>query len=366
MAAFFYGKFAEHFVLPFLATIVAILLLRPLANRIGLVDIPGARKVHQGQIPLLGGIAMFISLALTCYSVHVQDKHLTGFFLGAGLLVLVGIWDDWKDIGPWTRVSAQAAATLAMVYVSGLYLHNVGNIFGTGIVSLGLGAIPFTLFCVIGVINAVNMSDGADGLAGGTALIALGWFSVSDALAGGQPLAGHTIILTGAVAGFLLFNFRFPWQRRFVIFMGDAGSMLLGYALAWTAVSLSQRTAHPIPPITAVWILGLPVMDTISVMIRRKIKGRRVFSADRDHLHHLLHKAGLTIRQTVLLLYLIALVCGLIGVAGWQLGASDALMASLFLITFAFYSLGAATLSYKHESTRQSIRTRTAVQIERR
>jgi UDP-GlcNAc:undecaprenyl-phosphate GlcNAc-1-phosphate transferase len=333
-----------------------ILLLRPIAVRINLVDAPGGRKNHRGKVPLLGGIAMFLALVLSYLAAPWHEASLAAFLLSAGLLVAVGIWDDWRGISAWARLLAQAIAVLGMIYLAGISLHNLGNLFGEGAVILGWSAVPFTLFAVIGVINAVNMNDGADGLAGGVTLIALAWFNVADKLAGGAPLADHTVMLAGAVAGFLLFNFRLPWRHRSSVFMGDSGSMLLGLALGWTAIALSQRGEGAMTPITAVWILGLPLIDTVSVMLRRVLAGHNPFWPGREYLHHLLQDAGLSLRHAILVLYGLALACGLIGVVGWQLGTPDVAMLVVFLAVFICHFV--LTTRYAKQKQSEKIRAK--------
>lgn len=339
------GVVLFHIILPFIITVGAIVLMRPIAFHIGLVDHPDTRKKHSGQVPLLGGITMLLALASTSIGLHLHDKGLKAFLMASSVLVLVGAWDDMKNLSVRVRFPAQTVAVLLMVYLGHVRLHNLGDLLGHGPVLLGWLAVPFTLFCVVGVINAVNMIDGLDGLAGGCSLIALGWFAIADRFSGGPQLSAHTILLIGALAGFLLFNFRFPWQPRFRIFMGDAGSMLLGFALSWTAISLTQSgDGHGLSPITAVWILGVPLMDTVSLMLRRGLRGRSMFTADRDHLHHALIDAGLSVRQAVGVIYALTILFGLIGVIGWKVGIAQPIMLTIFLVTFVVYTITLASV----------------------
>jgi UDP-GlcNAc:undecaprenyl-phosphate GlcNAc-1-phosphate transferase len=195
-----------------------------------------------------------------------------------------------------------------------------------------------TVFAVLGVINAMNMIDGADGLASGLALIALLAFAAilsADAGLGGTLLPA----LVAAVAGFMVFSLRTPWRKRASVFIGDAGSMLLGFALAWYAVDLAS-VRDAMTPITAVWILAIPLMDTVSLMVRRMLKGVSPFAADREHLHHILQRVGFTHGQTVAILLGISLLLSAIGVAGWRLGVPEYAMFYAFMALFALYLYG--------------------------
>ncbi len=217
---------------------------------------------------------------------------------------------------------------------------NLGDLFGLGEVALtGSVAFLFTLFCVVGVINALNMSDGLDGLAGGLALIAAGWLIVlvqsAPSLQRGNSDA--LLILVMVIAGFLCFNLRPPWRARASVFMGDAGSTMLGFVLAWFLVHLSQGPAAVMVPMTAVWILAVPLLDTVAVMIRRIRAGHSPFAADRQHLHHLLLGLGLSDGQTTALLLAVALTTGAAGVAAYGLGAPEHLQFYAFLVLFGLY-----------------------------
>jgi UDP-GlcNAc:undecaprenyl-phosphate GlcNAc-1-phosphate transferase len=194
------------------------------------------------------------------------------------------------------------------------------------------------VFAVLGVINAMNMIDGVDGLAGGVALIALLIFAAFVA-ATGQLHTTLLLPLIGGVAGFMLFNLRTPWRSRASVFMGDAGSVLLGFSLAWYSVNLAQ-VRDVFTPITAIWILAVPLMDTTALMIRRVIKGRSPFSADREHLHHILQRAGFTPGETVAILYALTLLMAAVGVAGWWLGLPEYVMFYAFMALFVAYFYG--------------------------
>ncbi len=330
----------EHFIFSgaaFLASLAFILLFRKPAVHFGLVDYPGGRKMHGAAVPVVGGVAIFCAFAVTALLLGKLGSSHASLIAAALLLVGVGIADDLHDLSARSRFIAQMLAAVFMTSWGGLYVSSLGNLFGTGSLALHDWAIPFTVFGVIGVINALNMTDGVDGLAGGLSLISLVFFACVAWLAGMLPQFSLLIILVGGVAGFLVFNFRHRWRREAAIFLGDAGSMMLGFVLAWFAVELTQGQHPPLTPITAVWIMAVPLLDTVSIMIRRVLQGRNPFAADRGHLHHLLLRAGYPAERAVRLILALAAVLGAAGIAGWYWRVPEALMFYAFIGVFAVY-----------------------------
>jgi len=323
-------------------TAAMILLFRHYAPQLGVVDVPGGRKRHHGDIPLVGGLAMFGGLVVVALIAlmtgSLQAKHVA-FFTAITLLVVTGFVDDRSGLSPRRRFVLQAIAALIMVYGADIRLENFGDLFGFGDVTTGVLAAPITVFAVLGVINAMNMIDGVDGLAGGVALIALLVFSALLVAAGSLDQTLLLLPLIYVIIGFMLFNLRTPWRSHASVFMGDAGSVLLGFALAWYAVDLAQ-VREAMTPITAVWILAVPLMDTTALMVRRVIKGRSPFSADREHLHHILQRAGFTPGETVAVVYTLSLLAAAIGVAGLSLGLPEYLMFYAFVAVFSLYFYG--------------------------
>lgn len=323
------------YVISFCAVTAVVILFRNPASRLGLVDMPGGRKEHDGATPVIGGIAMFIAFMLAALSSGQPLNQFYALFAALLILVLVGLLDDLKDLSARSRFVAQIFAALLMASWGGVVIEDLGNLFGGGSVHLQGWAIPFTVFSVIGVINALNMIDGADGLAGGVSLVVLALFAAVAWLLGMAIHATLILTLAAAVLGFLVFNMRSPWREKASIFMGDAGSMMLGFALAWFAVDLGRV----ITPITMVWIFAIPLMDTVSCMLRRVMKGRSPFSADREHLHHVFMRAGLSVSKAVLLIVLISFLMGFIGLAGWYYKVPEYVMFYAFALIFSIYYL---------------------------
>lgn len=321
----------------FISSASLVLFLRRVALRVGLVDAPGGRKQHEGKIPLVGGLAMFSGFA---FGVLLLAEPLTSYrslIAAMALLVIIGTVDDLSGLSPFSKFIWQALAALLMTSWGGVGIVQLGDLLGMGQVQLGSWTIPFTVVCVVGVINAINMSDGLDGLAGGIALIAVGCMAVAAIMAAQVTTARVLIVFACAIAAFLVFNLRSPWRRRALVFMGDAGSMMLGFVLTWFAVQLTQGEKPVLSPIIAVWLLGLPLLDMGSVLLRRVVRGRTPFSADREHIHHILLRAGYSIGQTVAILLALAAVLAVAGLSAWALNVPDAVMFYAFLTLFGFY-----------------------------
>lgn len=308
------------------------------AERIGLVDVPGGRKTHEGHTPLVGGIGMFAAFALCSLLVESALQPYRGLFAGMGLLLITGVFDDLQDLRLKERFALQVLAGIVLVSWGGLTIQSLGTIIPAfGPVDLGILAIPFTLLCVVGLINAVNMKDGADGLAGGVTLVMLFWLSVIATTADDPSALALPVLLGSSVLGFLAFNFPHRWRAKASVFMGDSGSTMLGFALAWFAIELAFEQGTGVPPVSIAWILALPVFDTILLMLRRVAKGQSPMAGDREHLHHIFQRAGFPARATVYILAGISFAMGAIGVGGWWLGVPEWTLWPPLLAVFALH-----------------------------
>src|SRR5215469_908175 len=272
---------------------LAIVALRPIAIAVDLVDRPGGRKIHHGDIPVVGGLAMFLGVVLGMGLLPLPGNSSGAFLAACAILVTVGLVDDRFDLSPWTRLPGQIAAVVVLVIGSGAMVVTLGNPFGTGAVYFSeYGAIAFTIFIVIAAINAFNMLDGMDGLAGTVALttfLATAYVSYTAGLM--IPLT-ISLVMIGAVCAFLLFNVPLRRNATAECFMGDAGSTLLGFCVAWLCIQISQGITKPVTSATALWFVALPLYELVWSTIRRVIRGVSPFKADTDHFHHLLLKAG--------------------------------------------------------------------------
>lgn len=321
-----------------LCSLISCYLLRPLAINYGLVDKPGGRKLHEDHIPLVGGIAMYMGLIITSVFVARHPILHPSFWCALTLLVGVGLFDGRYDIRAYKKMACQGLAGVMMVAWGDNVLSSFGNLLGNGDIALNYLAPLVTIFCVAGLINAVNMMDGMDGLAAGITLISLLGF----ALAGKHLSQSHLLailIIASSVFGFWLLNMRLPTRKKARIFMGDAGSMMLGFIIAWLAVDLSQGNDNAIRPVTALWLIGLPLMDTVRLMITRIMNGKHPFSADNEHLHHILLRSSGSHSRTVWLMLALSFAMALVGIACERAQVAESLMFTTFMALFAGYAV---------------------------
>ncbi len=197
-----------------------------------------------------------------------------------------------------------------MIYWGGVRVESIGPIFSPVPIELGVLSVPFTVFATVSVINAVNMCDGVDGLAGTLCLVALAMLSAAAVYAGNMVLFAALVPMMGAIVAFLLFNMRFPWQRSAQVFMGNAGSMFLGFTIIWVAFRLTQNPAHPVSPVIAPWLIAPPLLDTVVLFVRRIRGGRSPFAADTEHMHHFMLAGGFSPAQVVMVLGITSVALG--------------------------------------------------------
>jgi UDP-GlcNAc:undecaprenyl-phosphate GlcNAc-1-phosphate transferase len=289
---------------------------RNLAIARGWYDAPEARKVHTRPIPRIGGIAIAIAFWLPLGSLyfydntignayHARPELILGLLIGSLIMIATGLWDDIRGMRASAKLVLQIVAAL-VAWSFGYQIAAVGNPFGTVPIELGLLALPVTLLWIVAIVNAINLMDGLDGLAGGIALISVLTLFVVGVLEGNVIVSLTTVALAGALVGFLRHNFN-PAS----IFMGDSGSLTLGYVLALTSISGSAKSSTVVSLIMPMLALGLPLMDTVLAVIRRWMRGRPIFGADRGHIHHRLLDLGYSHRNAVLLLYAGCLVLGI-------------------------------------------------------
>ena len=318
-------------------TVIFVEVARRLAPSVGLIDSPNERKVHEGDIPLVGGIAIFAGILLVLAFTGSLVDHWA-FFLAAGLLVATGLWDDRFGVSPHPRLLMQSLAVLIIAVPGKGYISDLGTILPIlGTLSLGWMTIPFTVFAGVGLINAFNMSDGVDGLCGTLTLVALTGLGIAAGMAGRETELMLILALAGAVVGFLIFNVRLPHRKRALVFLGDAGSYLMGLSVIYLAMRLTQGQERAINPVTALWFCMLPIFDVIGMILRRVRRGQSPFSADREHLHHVFLLAKFSVTSTWLALTVVATSGMIIGLAGYIAGVSESIMFALFLVLGAAY-----------------------------
>lgn len=348
----------RHYLAIIVAAAAVTMILTPLvrwySDRHGFVDRPGGRKVHKEPISRLGGVAIFVGVAVALIAQFLGEKyfgwggsfvaqsaggrvHLLGLYSGLTLMFLVGLVDDLFDLNPSAKLLGQIAAG-TIVALSGLTIDFVGNPLGGGIILLGLLAVPVTVLYLVGFANVINLIDGLDGLAAGVSAIAATSLLLLAAQSNRLDAAALAAALIGACLGFLRFNFH-PAS----IFMGDSGAMFIGFTLATISLLGVMKTTATIALAVPLLIIGVPIFDTASAIVRRLRHKRPIQEADKGHIHHRLLGRGFDQRQTVVIIYVWSAA---LAVGAWAVRYSPgpvrfAALAILFIVTaFMAYWLG--------------------------
>ncbi|NPV73175.1 MAG: undecaprenyl/decaprenyl-phosphate alpha-N-acetylglucosaminyl 1-phosphate transferase [Pelotomaculum sp.] len=310
-------------------------LVRKWAFRCGALDRPDQRKMHDRVMPRLGGLAVYISFVAAVLLTREITLQVLGLLAGGSLILLLGVIDDIRGVSPRLKLAGQIAAACAVVPF-GLRVEFLTNPFSEELIALGLLSVPVTVMWIVSVTNAVNLVDGLDGLAGGTTCIAaltlaaVVW--IEAAATGGSQgqwdSVALAIILAAAVLGFLRYNF-YPAR----IFLGDSGSMYLGFSVAVLAVMGLAKSATFISVIIPVVILGIPILDTAFAIVRRYCGNKPIFQPDKEHLHHRLIEMGLSHPQAVLCLYGVNVILGLSAIAMTLVSPKQAIFLLVILST---------------------------------
>ncbi len=288
----------------FIAAIVLTPLVIRLSYRIGAVDKPNYRKVHIVSMPRIGGLAIFGAFMIGYFVMSPSDEHALGILLGAVLIILTGFLDDMIDITPKAKLVGQIGAALLAIVWGGLQIQFI-TLPVIGQVDFGWLSIPITVLWIVGITNAINLIDGLDGLASGVSAIALITMSVMAVIMGNTFVAMTAAILAASAIGFLFYNFH-PAK----IFMGDTGSLFLGYMISVLAL-LGFKNVAVISLIIPIIMLGVPISDTFFAIVRRIRMKQPISAPDKSHLHHCLLRIGFSHRQTVLIIYCIAILFGI-------------------------------------------------------
>lgn len=352
------------FIVSLVVGAVLTLLVRNRAIAMGWVQrVKSSRNVHVRPVPRLGGVAIvggffaplvgLLMVDSTVGELFSKETDLVfALFLGGSVIALLGLYDDFRGAGARKKFAVQfAVATL--LYVLGFRIDSIANPFGDPF-ALGWFGPLVTVLWVVGIINAVNLIDGLDGLAGGVAFFAVITNWVLALTRGDVLLSLMMAALAGAIIGFLIFNFN-PAS----IFMGDTGSMFLGFVLAAVSIKTSSKSGTVVTMVVPVIALGLPIMDTLLAMFRRAMLGRSMFSADKDHIHHrLMHHLGLTHRHAVLFLYGVSCLFAVVALGlAYANSAETAMLLSVMglMVVVLMRKLGYLNL----KSTQKVVATRT-------
>ncbi|MDH4078451.1 MAG: undecaprenyl/decaprenyl-phosphate alpha-N-acetylglucosaminyl 1-phosphate transferase [Nitrospira sp.] len=298
-------------------------LLRLVAERFQVMDLPGERKVHAHPIPRIGGVAFAIGACASIAWWGAKDTTTISVLLGCMIIVGFGVWDDRVDLGYRTKLVGQLLGALVVVWGGDVRFTTLPFLSETE-TPVWLGSL-FTIIFLIGVSNAVNLTDGLDGLAGGLSFLTLSGIAYLAYLSSDSTVLMLTVPFLGALLGFLRYN---TYPAR--IFMGDGGSQLLGFIMGVLVILLTDSVRGPFSPTLSLFLLGLPFLDTLGVTGQRLAEGRSPFVGDRAHVHHKLLRVGLTHYEAVTAIYLIqASMLGVAYVLRWE---SDTLILPLYLL----------------------------------
>ena len=324
--------------LTFVLTGVVIKFFKPLAEKFGLLDQPGGRKQHQVATPLIGGLALYVVVAIASLTWGRLGGELYFYLFSAGVMVVVGALDDRFHLGVRIRIVLEVVVACCMIFGAGIMLRDLGDIIGVGSIVMPMGiAVPFTIIAILGTINCLNMIDGLDGLAAGLALQSIITYVIL--IGGSGSILLPVIALIAGLMTFLVFNLQlYPKLQK--IFLGDAGSMLLGFTLVWLLARNSQvglPGAKLFEPVNALFILGLPLLDMVATIFRRAIKKKNPFKPDRTHVHHILLHAGFNPRQALVFLLICQFALNSIGVALDYFEIASYIQFAVFLTIFIIY-----------------------------
>ncbi|MCG7344307.1 undecaprenyl/decaprenyl-phosphate alpha-N-acetylglucosaminyl 1-phosphate transferase [Sporosarcina sp. ACRSL] len=327
----------------FIASIILTPLVIKFAFRIGAVDHPNYRKVHASVMPRIGGIAIFGAFVVGYLLLRPEDEHAIGILVGAVIIIITGFLDDMLDITAKAKMLGQLAAAIVVVTWGGLQIEFI-NLPFFGPFDFGYLSIPITILWIIGITNAINLIDGLDGLAAGVSTIALISITLMAMIMGEMFVVATAAILAASSLGFLFYNFH-PAK----IFMGDTGALFLGYMISVLAL-LGYKNVTMISLVIPIIILGVPISDTFFAIIRRVRMKQPISAPDKSHLHHCLLRAGFSHRQTVLIIYGLAILFGVAAVLFSQAtvwGAIVLIVVMLLAIELFVEIIGLAGTNYR-------------------
>lgn len=323
--------------------------MQRIAPVVGLLDHPEGRKQHQNSTAVVGGLGIVAGLLSLYFTLPDLFMAHWVVFVSVVLLMVVGIVDDLGHIHSAVRMLIQIAIGCAIHFAGNLPFLSVGDIWFIGDLGLGPYSLTFTCIAVVGGVNAINMMDGLDGLCGLMVTSALIWLSLMAYLAGHSEVFTLSSVLLCCVLAFLLFNYRFPWNERARVFLGDSGAYVLGFMIAALFLMASQGVykgeLQVLTPVTALWLLFIPLIDIAGVIWRRSRVSRWPVDDDREHLHYMLVDRGYSTETVVNGLFLLSMLLGGFGVALFYAGVSESWSYVAFMSCCVTYFILANRLS---------------------
>ena len=322
-----------NIIIGFLTSLISLIIFRPFAIKYNLIDFPNERKNHIGNIPLIGGVCVFLGLLIP-YLLFIEFDKFSSVLIITSLFILIhGVFDDFKNLKAPTKIVFQILVSSIMIYFTDVKLENFGDLFGISYpLQLGIFSFPITIVAVIALTNAINMIDGLDGLASGIVLIAITGIVFLSLIPVVSPLSSLLITIASALLPFIIFNI--SSSKNIKVFLGDGGSLFLGYVISWSLI-YSAENINNFRPSFALWCVAIPLFDFFTVIIIRIVKKQSVMIARKDHIHHFLEKFGFSKKLTLLIIIFSGFLILLIG--GFIENKFPAFSFSVFLILFLFY-----------------------------
>lgn len=320
------------------------------ANRLGLVDKPNKRKLHSGNVPLIGGLSVFLTVIITATLLLGMTSETIAVILSFTLMVATGVLDDRFDLSVRLRIVIQLISSTILVLGANINIESLGNILALGDLNLGVFSAPFTVLAIMAAMNAYNMIDGIDGLLGSLATITFIGLAVLAYLSNNNVVFVISLLMVFSLIPFLVHNlqiFRVP-----KVFMGDAGSMFIGLIIIWLMVLVLNPSLQfdyqlklmpidsegmTIRPVAMLWLITIPLMDMLGIMTRRVLKKQNPFKPDRDHLHHIFMRAGFSAREALLIISAAAIFWMFVGIALEYLKLQEFLVLAIYIGVFGVY-----------------------------
>ena len=330
-------------LITFISSLILVPLIKDIAIHINAMDIPDKRKVHKKPMPRLGGLAIFLSFLVGYMFFAPLTTQMISILIGSFLIILLGIIDDIKPLKATTKLWGQILVAIILVFYGKVYINEL-SFLGMNL-DLGLWAYPLSLFITVACINSINLIDGLDGLAAGTSSIYFITIIIISILLGRTDSLGFILclIMLGSTLGFLKYNFN-PAS----IFMGDTGSMFLGFMVAVISL-LGFKTATLTSFLIPILILFIPILDTLLAILRRLIKGESIGKPDKEHVHFQLLNKTSSVRKTVLIIYFINILFSIVSVL-YAIGLTDlAILLYLLLMIIVIIFIFKTDILYKHD-----------------
>lgn len=313
---------------------------RKIALAYGFADKPGGRKKHDNPVPPIGGLIIVPAFGIFTWAAGLQEIVPLPLLAGLFILLLMGAIDDAFSIKALVKFFIMVWTCCFVVVFGQARIVEVGNLFGFGIVELGIMTEAFSVMSIVLLMNAINMIDGADGLAGGFCALVVTAMLIVCAMAGQMVPFWALAILLAALLAFLAFNMRYPGHKRASVFLGDSGSLCMGLLLGWFCIKLTQGASAPLEPATVIWIIALPVMDAFALFLARSLRGLHPFNADRRHLHHRFLDAGISPGRTTFIMLILISLFAFVGFAAQAMDVPPVVLFWLWMAVFTLHTIG--------------------------